>query len=74
MQKCVTNISAHGSFTVALLVTGHLKNAASDKGDKGGGGGEEEATLDDRQSLKANREKGAQRVCIIYHYVKGERK
>lgn len=74
MQRCVTNISAHGSFTVALLVTGHLRNAASNTGDKGGGGGEEEATLDDRPSLKANREKGVQRVCIIYRYVMGERK
>lgn len=65
MQRCVTNISAaHGSFTVALHVTGHLRNAASNTGDKGGGGSEEEATLDDRPSLKANRKKGAQRVHI----------
>lgn len=74
MQRCVINISAHGSFTVALLVTGHLRNAASNTGDKGGGGGEKEATVDDRSSLKANREKEAQRVRIIYYYVKGERK
>lgn len=56
MQRRVTNVSAHGSFTVALLVTGHLRNAASNTGDKGDGGVEEEATVDDRASLKANRE------------------
>lgn len=67
MQRCVTNISAHGSFTMALHITGHLRNAASNTGNKGGGGGEEEATL-------ANRKKGAQRAHIIYHYVKGKRK